>query len=222
MRGDAAASRSRAISVVEPLGFVLRQAARRLVEDDERARRGRSPRRSARICCWPMVSSRDGPAHVDVGAGRREHRLGAPPHLARARRTPRRAGSEPRQRFSATDRLSQNASSWWTMPMPAASACCGSAETDRRAVTSIDVPGVGRDRCRRGSCRACSCRRRSRRRARGRCPAAIEKLTSSSATTPGKALGDRSKRDAQAGGRHRMFADLRSAAAASGTPPARR
>ena len=36
-----------------------------------------------------------------------------------------RDGSDPRQRFSATDRFSQNASSWCTIPTPAASASRG-------------------------------------------------------------------------------------------------
>src|SRR6185436_13847563 len=51
-----------------------------------------------------------------------------------------RTGRSPRHRFSATDRFSQNASSWWTMPMPAASASRGSSKRTTRPPTAISPP----------------------------------------------------------------------------------
>src|SRR5665213_482741 len=48
-----------------------------------------------------------------------------------------RRGRSPRQRFSATERFSQNDSSWWTMPMPARSASRGFSKWTGRPSTKI-------------------------------------------------------------------------------------
>ena len=66
---------------VEPLGFVLRQAARRLVEDDQpRA----LPDRRGNLQHLLLADGQrpDGPRDVEAGIDRREHRLSAAPHLA--------------------------------------------------------------------------------------------------------------------------------------------
>src|SRR5689334_6765860 len=69
--------------------------------------------------------------------------------ISRARRrmasketNPARAGIDPRERFSATVRLSQNDSSWWTIPTPLVSASVGDA--NRTTAPSIDtLPASG-------------------------------------------------------------------------------
>ena len=105
------------------LGFQLRQAARRLVENqDPRAVRHRRGDLDELLLADGQFA--DQPGRIDLRLDRAEIFLGPTQHFA--------AGYECRARrqlteaeFSATVRFSQNASSWCTMPMPAAIASLG-------------------------------------------------------------------------------------------------
>ncbi len=76
------------------------------------------------ICCWPMVSDatvRVTSSVTSIGASNPSARF----RISRLDTKPRVDGRLPRHRFSATDRFSQNDSSWWTIATPAASAWVG-------------------------------------------------------------------------------------------------
>ena len=89
-----------------------------------------------------MLSSPTVARDVESRADRREH---LPPPAAASRGATTNGpdrGSDSRHRFSATVRLSQNASSWCTMPIPAASASAGAANvTD--AADDLESPASG-------------------------------------------------------------------------------
>ena len=80
MRGDALAADSRD-ELVEFFGLVLRQAARRLVEDDD-PRAAADGRRDLDHLLLPDRQLADRAADVDLGAGRGQSFFRAPPHLA--------------------------------------------------------------------------------------------------------------------------------------------
>src|SRR4051812_19708554 len=91
------------------------------------------------ICCSATVSSPTR-RRTSIGAS-----IAASIAVARLSISPRetnrpRTGRAPRHRVSATDRFSQNASSWWTIPMPAASASRGSSNWTERPSTMISPP----------------------------------------------------------------------------------
>ena len=82
-------SRSRTIKSYKPVGFVLRQAARRLVEDDD-AGAAADRRRDLHHLLLPDGELADDLVDVDVGAGDREHLPRLARHLgARDERVPR-------------------------------------------------------------------------------------------------------------------------------------
>ena len=96
--GDAALFR-RVDQRVEPVGFVLRQAAGRLVEDDQ-PRALPIAAAICSICCWPIVSSPTGRVDVERRVDRRQHRRrrGAASRLRE--HEPRRASAASRGRGS--------------------------------------------------------------------------------------------------------------------------
>ena len=167
------------------LRLVLRQAARRLVEDDH-ARAGADRGRDLHDLLLGHASARRPGARTSICASiAAEHRLARALHGVARRRTGRAAAGRPRQRFSATDRFSQNASSWWTMPTPAASASRGPANWTASPTSTISAV-VRRRGCPPGSCPSVLLPAPFSPQSAWQEPGGTSKLTSSSARAPGK------------------------------------
>ena len=87
--------------LVQPIGFGLAQAARRLVEDDDP--RAAADRRGDLHHLLLRDRQLAEPARdVELGADLGEHLAARAARIAPRSTNPRRAGSAPRQRFSAT------------------------------------------------------------------------------------------------------------------------
>ena len=185
----------RSISSYSRSRLDLTQAARRLVEDDDARAAADRGRDLHHLLLRDRSARRPRARTSSVGADLGEHRVARAARSPRDRRSRARAGSAPRQRFSATDRFSQNASSWCTMPTPAASASRGLAKRTLLAVheepSAVRRVDAGEDLPERALAR-----RRSRRRARGTSRRRSSSETSLSACTPGKRLVTFSNRTA--------------------------
>ncbi len=149
---------------VQTLGIVLRQAARRLVEDDE-VRALPDRRRDLENLLLPYRQLTNGTPHVERRLDGREHRFRAAPHLA--------FGNEPvagRHRAEAKilgDRQVLAERQFLVHHRDACSERVGGTGKPDRLALDEDVTARRAHGCPRGSCRACSCLRRSRRTTRG-------------------------------------------------------
>ena len=138
-------ARRRPMQLVELLGLVLRQAARRLVEDDD-ARAAADGGGDLHHLLLRRPSARRPAGARRCGASiAAEHRSARRSHLAARRRTAARATAGRRGRGSRRPTGSRrSASSWCTMPMPAASASRGPPKRDRLRRSTRELARVGR------------------------------------------------------------------------------
>ncbi len=186
-------SRSRAMSCVESFGLGLAEAAGGLVEHDD-ARTAAHGRGDLHQLLLRDGEGTESALDVEAGArSRRAFRLRAVPSPGVETR-PRRTGSAARHRFSATERLSQKASSWCTIADAGRECVARAGEADGRPAMKSS-PGIrcvnaGEDLSERALARAvlaAECVARAR--------GDLERHIGS-ASTPGKRLVTCSKRTA--------------------------